>query len=234
MLFNHQVIRNEPRLNPFSTERFIGKANRSSEGVTKKKRGLVAASATSPLLRATTPHRSCKAWRRSRRDNSRSWLWSVFNWRLRSSGRSGSWSSDSTATTGARSSSGIAAGSWSSIAGLPLSIAAPGPRSLAALDLRGLAAATSFGNATHCEHNTKRHRQTKQTIHPDLLRSQTRYQTRGDRPSAHPPPAAVLSLDRSARGILLRRLGNLLRVSPPRGSRISAQFSKSNDWGKFS
>ena len=138
------------------------------------------------LFSSTTPHRSCQAWRRSRRDNSRSWLWSVFNWRLRSSGRSGMngcWttdstatigtrSSDSTATIGARSSSnGIAAGSWSSIAVLPFSLAAPGPRSLAALDPCWLAAATSFRNTTHREHNTKRHRQTKQTVHSDLLRS---------------------------------------------------------------
>ena len=166
------------------------------------------------LFSSTTPHRSCQAWRRSRRDNSRSWLWSIFNWGLRSNGWSGSGSSDSTATTGARSSSGLAARSWSGVAALLFSLAALDPRSLAALDPCWLAAATSFRNTTHREHNTKRHRQTKETVHPDLLRYQTRSQTRGDRPSAHPPPAAVLSLDRSARGILLRRLGNLLRVSP--------------------
>ena len=168
---------------------------------------------------------------RGNREKSRGRLRSVFDGRLRSSSRGGSTLTLNTiatplsaatagGTTGGTRSGGCTAGRGRSTAALSRRVAATGLSWLtASLPTTTVAGFCRVG--AHRECNTKRQRQTKQTIHPDLLQSRDISNT-GRRPSADQPPAAVLSLDCSTRGILLGRLGELLQVSHRLGCRISA------------
>lgn len=122
----------------------------------------------------------------SGRDESRGWLWSCFNWWLRSGSWSCCWSSNGTAsaggTTGGASSWSTAAGSWSA--------AATGASWLAATGTSWSAAATCFDRITHREQhrNCSSSCKTDLTDHSEPPSTWTENQTvAADARRAYPP-----------------------------------------------